>query len=67
LQYSGLNAALRAYCSEFAALAGIRVAFHSNGSFADTPPATALCAYRITQEGLQNIVKHAQTHEARLR
>lgn len=66
LQYSGLNAALRVYCSEFAALAGIRIAFHSNGSFAGMPPATALCAYRITQEALQNVVKHAHTQEAEI-
>jgi PAS domain S-box-containing protein len=64
LQYSGLDSALRAYCSEFAALAGIAVAFRSDGSFADVPPALALCAYRITQEALQNVLKHARTDEA---
>ena len=64
LQYSGLEAALRAYCREFAALAGIQVAFQSEGSFADVPPALALCAYRVTQEALQNVLKHAQTDKA---
>jgi signal transduction histidine kinase len=64
LQHCGLDVALAALCSEFGNLAGIRFAFHSDGSFDSVPPAIALCAYRVTQEALQNIVKHAQTDQA---
>ncbi len=64
LQYGTLDVALRAYCSEFGALAGIEVLFRSYGSFEGVPPATALCAYRVTQEALQNVAKHANTNEA---
>lgn len=64
LQYSGLDTALRAYCSEFAALAKIQVNFRSDGSFRDMPSEVALCAYRITQEALQNVAKHARTDKA---
>jgi PAS domain S-box-containing protein len=64
LEYSGLDTAIRAYCSEFAALGGIQVGFRSEGSFVDLPPEIALSAYRIAQEALQNILKHAQTKQA---
>jgi PAS domain S-box-containing protein len=64
LQFSGLDVALRTYCSEFAALAGITVAFHSEGSFEDVPEQIALSVYRIAQEALGNVVKHAQTNHA---
>jgi PAS domain S-box-containing protein len=64
LQHCGLDVALAALCSEFGKLAGIRLAFRSDGSFDSVPPAIALCAYRVTQEALQNIAKHAQTDQA---
>lgn len=64
LKHAGLAAALRAYCSEFSALTGVRVALEAEGSFERVPPATALCIYRIVQEGLQNVAKHARVTEA---
>jgi signal transduction histidine kinase len=64
LQYSGLASALQAYCNEFAELTGIRVSLQTHGSFDGVPSAVALCVYRITQEALQNVAKHAKVGAA---
>jgi signal transduction histidine kinase len=64
LQHSGLAAALRTYCSEFELLTGIRVSLQAYGSFESVPSPVALCIYRITQEALQNVAKHANVGEA---
>ncbi len=64
LEHSGLAAALRTYCSEFGLLTGVRVSFQESGSFEGIPIAVSLCVYRITQEALQNVAKHAKVAEA---
>ena len=64
LQYSGLAAALRTYCAEWELLNGIRVSLQAYGSFESVPSPVALCIYRITQEALQNVAKHANVREA---
>ncbi|MBV9266278.1 MAG: sensor histidine kinase, partial [Acidobacteriaceae bacterium] len=64
LQYLGLEPALREYCGELAALTGIQMPFHSHGSFPSLSPAIALSVYRITQEALRNVVRHAKTDRA---
>lgn len=64
LEHAGLAAALRAYCAEFTSLGGVHVTFSAEGAFDDMPPAAALCIYRVTQEALQNVAKHAATSEA---
>jgi signal transduction histidine kinase len=64
LEYSGLAAALRTYCSEFKLLTGIRVSLQADGSFESVPSPVAVCIYRITQEALQNVAKHAKVAEA---
>jgi PAS domain S-box-containing protein len=64
LEHAGLAAALRAYCSEFSSLTGIRVALEAEGSFDGLPSAASLCIYRIVQEALQNVAKHARVTEA---
>lgn len=61
LQYSGLAAALRAYCDE---LTDVRVSLHIHGSFDGVPSSAALCIYRITQEALKNVAKHAKVGTA---
>ena len=60
LEYSGLGAALQNYCSEFSTLTGMTVSFWAEGSFERLPTDVALCLYRIAQEALQNVLKHAQ-------
>jgi signal transduction histidine kinase len=64
LEHSGLAAALQTYCSEFGLLTGVRVSLQSHGSFEGVPIPVALCVYRITQEALQNVAKHANVGEA---
>lgn len=44
--------------------AGIDTDLHVHGEAVDLPPGLALSAYRITQEGLTNVIKHAHTHRA---
>ncbi len=67
LQYSGLAAALENYCSEFGNLTGLTIFFHAEGSFDRLATPVALCLFRIAQETLQNVRKHAQVDQARLR
>lgn len=64
LQHSGLRAALRAYCHEFEALTGIGVRLQTDGDFDGVPPTVALNIYRITQEALGNVAKHARVEQA---
>jgi len=64
LKHAGLAAALRAYCSEFSSLTGVRVALEAEGSFEGLPSAASLCIYRIVQEALQNVAKHARVTDA---
>src|SRR5579872_3946190 len=64
LEHSGLAAALRSYCSEFELLTGVRVSLQASGSFEGLPLPVALCIFRITQEALQNVAKHAKVAEA---
>ncbi len=66
LEYSGLAAALESYCSEFTTLTGVTVLFKTEGSFDRLPQPVALCLYRIAQEALQNVLKHARVRQAEL-
>jgi len=64
LQYSGLAAALQSYCDEFGGLTGVQVSLTVDGEFDRVPCAAALCLYRIAQEALQNVAKHAKVAAA---
>ena len=66
LEYQGLSAALRAFCEEFGTLTRIQVSFQTDGCFDGVPSAIALCAYRITQEALQNVAKHSHARTAQV-
>lgn len=64
LEHAGLAAALRSLCAEFSSLNSVRVSFQAAGSFQDLPAAVGLCVYRLVQEALQNVAKHAAAKDA---
>lgn len=61
LQYSGLRAALEAYCEE---MTGLRISLRIEGAVDEASAPAALCIYRIAQEALQNVAKHAGVDSA---
>jgi len=64
LEYSDLATALADASAEFSSATGVTVSFKSSGPFDAVPHAVALCVYRIAQEALQNVAKHAAAREA---
>jgi PAS domain S-box-containing protein len=65
LQDLGLAEAIRSECVRFSEREGVQVEFVGS-DIADLPPAVAICLYRIVQEGLRNIAKHAKAEEAQV-
>jgi PAS domain S-box-containing protein len=59
LEHAGLTAALRAHCWEFSALTGMEIQFQADEAFTKVRGDVSLCIYRVVQEGLQNVMKHA--------
>jgi two-component system sensor histidine kinase UhpB len=64
LTHLGLEPALRAYCEEFSKLRKLKVRFTARALPGTIPPALALCVYRVVQEALGNIAKHAGAKRA---
>ncbi|HEY7117989.1 MAG TPA: MASE1 domain-containing protein [Tepidisphaeraceae bacterium] len=66
LQHAGLTAALRARCRELDGHNGMSVTFAGDDDLAvaDVPPAVASCLYRIAQEALRNVSRHAGARRA---
>jgi len=67
LEYAGLGAALEAHCEEFSRATGVRVVLaadlggdHGGDTTTALPPDVALCLYRIAQEALGNVARHAR-------
>ena len=59
LDHVGLAAALRTHCAQVADQQRLDVNFRADGDLGWIPRDVALSIYRIVQEGLRNIVKHA--------
>jgi PAS domain S-box-containing protein len=55
----GLPAALRSLATGFSRRTGIQVAFEKEGKGADLPKPVDLAMFRIAQEALNNVAKHA--------
>ncbi|MBT3390089.1 MAG: sensor histidine kinase [Chloroflexi bacterium] len=55
----GLNIAIRNLAHDAAARAGFSIHINIENQFPDLPPDTEQALYRIAQESLENIVKHA--------
>jgi two-component system, NarL family, sensor kinase len=62
----GLVDALRSECASVTRREGVAVAYHSDDVTGSLPKEVALCVYRVAQEALRNVVKHAGTAEARV-
>ena len=67
LEHLGLVDALKARCEEVRAESGINVGLDVAPGLGPMPDATALCLYRVAQEALHNVVKHAHATTARIR
>ena len=59
LQHAGLVAAVKRQCSDVEQLHHLRVTFSAGDGVDHLHPDVALCLYRVTQEALSNIVRHA--------
>ena len=64
LTHLGLEEAMRSYCEEFSNLRQFKVRFATRALPATIPPGVALCAYRVVQEALGNVVKHSGAKRA---
>ena len=60
----GLEAAMRGFCREIARAHPLKVNFTATGVPRDLPKQVSLCLYRLTQESLQNVVKHSRARSA---
>ena len=64
LELLGLVASLKGFCKEFSTQHNMDVQFRHANISGQIPKDVTLCLYRITQEALQNVVKHSQSTEA---
>ncbi len=66
LDYLGLEAALDSECDQFSAREGIAVELKSHGLPEELPRDVSLCLYRVAQESLRNVARHARSDRARV-
>jgi signal transduction histidine kinase len=62
----GLSSAVRSHCREFTRRTGLPCDLDMHEDFEDLDPDRSISLYRITQEALTNIVKHAQAGRVRV-
>jgi PAS domain S-box-containing protein len=67
LQEGGLPDALSAYCEEFSKTRGIPVTCEADESAKELSRGAGLVLYRIAQEALGNVAKHAQAKHVQVR
>jgi signal transduction histidine kinase len=60
----GLVEALRSECASFSRREGIAVVYRPEKVPATLPKDVALCVYRVAQEALRNLAKHAAVNQA---
>jgi signal transduction histidine kinase len=59
LEYLGLAAAVGGFCRELSDRHGVEIDFHSDGIPKELPNEISLCFFRVSQEALQNGMKHS--------
>src|SRR4029077_11694645 len=64
LEILGFLRALRAQCDDLQRLRGITSSFETNAIDEDASPPTAMCLFRVLQEGLMNLAKHSGSDRA---
>jgi len=67
LHEKGLPTALSAYCQEFSEIRGIPILYKADENVYELSPGAALCIYRIAQEALGNVAKHANARQVEVR
>jgi PAS domain S-box-containing protein len=66
LEHVGLGPALLGLCEEISEKYGIQVEFTDRGVASEIPKDVALCLFRVTQEALNNVVKHSGAKQAQV-
>jgi signal transduction histidine kinase len=66
LEKLGLIPALSSLCREFSETTGISTVFEHENDPKYVPEHVALCVYRLAQESLHNVFKHAKAKEAKV-
>ena len=66
LQHSGLVRALDAFCSDFEKFQAVKTSFTADGDIGDVEWDASLCLYRVAQEALRNVAKHAEARHVRV-
>jgi len=66
LDHFGLATALRAHVESVCGKAGLRCRVTLAEALASLPKSTAIALFRVVEEGLENIVQHAQAKEVRI-
>ena len=59
----GLKVAMQTYCAEFTRRTHLPVLFESDSSLSELPDVYNITLYRVLQEALTNIIKHAQASQ----
>ena len=62
----GLEAALKNECAAFSEKYVLRAEFYTHDLPKNVPEGISLCLYRVAQESLRNVFKHANATEVRL-
>jgi PAS domain S-box-containing protein len=67
LERIGLVQAVEQLCMDYTERKGLHTRFSNGETPAFLPAASALCVYRVVQEGLRNILRHAHARQAAVR
>jgi PAS domain S-box-containing protein len=63
MEYLGIAAILRGFCTEFSERKGVKIDFRSNSLPSIAVPEISICFFRVLQEALRNGLKHSGVKE----